>query len=60
MNIAKLAFQFIELVAFILPALPESIYVRLFILFIYFVLHCYKIQYAYAKIKADILERPTH
>lgn len=55
MSVAKLSFQFFELVAFILPALPESIWIRLLILFIYFVAHCFTLQYAYAKIKTKIL-----
>ena len=51
----KYLFHLLEFFAFILPALPESIYFRLLILFIYFVLHYYKIQYVYAKIKSEIM-----
>ena len=51
-------FNSIELFAFILPALPESIYWRLFILFCYFLAHHYKLQYTYLKIKNQyILEK---
>jgi hypothetical protein len=51
MDSMKLAFQLLEFAAFILPALPESLYVRLTILFIYFVLHYFKAQLIYAKFK---------
>lgn len=48
-------FDSIELFAFILPALPESIYYRLFILFCYFLAHYYKIQYIYLEIKHSFI-----
>jgi hypothetical protein len=51
MNSAKLAFQIVEFAAFILPALPESLYVRLSILFIYFVLYYFNVHLIYAKFK---------
>ncbi len=55
MNYYKIIFNIIEFVAFILPALPNSIYVRLLILLIYFIAHCFKLQYAYSQIKAKYI-----
>ena len=47
----KLFFNFIEVFAFILPALPSSIWIRLVILLIYLIAHFYKLQYKYAQFK---------
>lgn len=47
----KLFFHTIELSAFILPALPANLSVRLSILFVYFILHYYKAQTIYSRIK---------
>jgi len=47
----KYFFNTIELIAFILPALPDKITTRLTILTIYFVAHILKLQYYYAKLK---------
>ena len=43
----KLFFQFMEAFAFILPALPSSIWIRLAILLIYLIAHYFKIQNKY-------------
>lgn len=55
MNIVKPAFLIIEAFAFILPAIPGDMWVRLVILLIYFVAHYNKLQYEYVKIKKDII-----
>jgi hypothetical protein len=47
----KLLFQFMEAFAFILPALPSSIWTRLVILLIYMIAHFYKLQYKYVQFK---------
>jgi hypothetical protein len=47
----KYFFHTLELVAFILPALPDKINIRLTILTIYFGAHIFKLQYHYAKLK---------
>ena len=47
----KLFFQFMEAFAFILPALPSSIWTRLSILLIYLTAHYYKLQYKYVQFK---------
>ena len=44
-------FHIIELFAFILPALPRYLYTRLFILFIYFILHTMGANYFYKSYK---------
>jgi hypothetical protein len=44
-------FTIIELIAFILPALPSNLYHRLFILFSYFIAHICKLQYYYSQLK---------
>jgi len=44
-------FEIIEVVAFLLPAFPSSLRVRLLILCIYWLGHHYKLQYEYVKIK---------
>lgn len=47
----KYIFNTIELVAFILPALPDKITTRLTLLTIYFIAHIFKLQYSYVKLK---------
>mgnify|MGYP000872366035 CR=1 FL=1 len=47
----KYFFHTIELIAFILPALPDKITTRITILTIYFIAHILKLQYSYAKLK---------
>ena len=47
----KYIFNTIELVAFILPALPDKITTRITILTIYFMGHLLKLQYHYVKLK---------
>lgn len=44
-------FETIEVVAFLLPAFPSSLRVRLLVLYIYWLGHYYKLQYEYVKIK---------
>lgn len=51
----KFAFDSIEFIGFILPAIPDSIYVRFAILFVYFIGHYYKFQYIYAKYKNNLI-----
>jgi hypothetical protein len=51
----KNIFSIIELVAFILPAIPKSLYTRLFILLLYFVAHCYKLQVGYKQFKLNTI-----
>lgn len=47
----KYLFSTIELIAFVLPALPDKITTRITILTIYFIAHILKLQYSYAKFK---------
>lgn len=47
----KIIFNIVELTAFILPALPNSLILRLLILLIYFVGHYFKLQKIYLQIK---------
>jgi len=51
MHFYKTLFTTIEFTSFILPALPNSLTVRMCILFIYFTAHYYKLQMEYLKIK---------
>ena len=55
MNYYKIIFSIIEFIAFILPALPNSLFVRLFILLLYFIAHCFKLQYVYSQIKTKYI-----
>ncbi len=55
MNYYKYFFNTIEFIAFILPALPNSLDIRLLILLIYFIAHCFKLQYMYAEIKSKYI-----
>ena len=55
MNYISYFFNIIEFIAFFLPAIPESIFIRLLILLIYFIAHCFKLQYIYSKYKNNIL-----
>lgn len=52
----ELLFHLLEIFAFILPALPESIYTRLFILCLYFIGHFFKAQIVYVKYKKQFLD----
>ena len=49
-------FNIIEFIAFILPAIPDSISIRLAILLIYFIGHYYKLQYTYLTYKKKMLQ----
>lgn len=51
MNIIKVSFNIIEFTFFILPALPNNLYVRLSILLFYFILHYFRVQKIYSEIK---------
>ena len=51
MNYIKILFYIIQLVAFILPSIPDSFIVRFYILSIYFIVHYFKLQYEYSKLK---------
>ena len=53
--VVKTFFHVLEGAAFILPAIPDSIWVRLSILSGYFVLHYFRVQVEYAKIKRDLI-----
>ena len=55
MNYIKIFFYIIELVAFILPSIPDSFTVRFGILSVYFIAHYFKLQYAYSKFKSSFL-----
>lgn len=50
-------FKFIEITAFILPAIPDNIYVRFTILGTYAYLHVNGYQYMYATFKKKFLEK---
>jgi hypothetical protein len=45
----KYLFDIVEVIAFLLPAFPSSFKVRLFILYIYWLSHYYKIPSRYSK-----------
>jgi hypothetical protein len=49
-------FHLLEAFAFILPALPADIQVRLFILCIYWVGHYFHLQTAYVKLKREYIK----
>jgi len=51
----KLFFNTIEFIAFILPALPNDLWVRLSIVTIYFILHYFKAQHLYADFKYECI-----
>lgn len=51
----KTLFTAIEFISFLLPALPNSLNVRLSILLIYFIAHYYKLQIEYLKIKTKYI-----
>ena len=55
----NILFNLIEFIAFILPALPDSFNVRLFILLLYFIAHCFKLQTLYSKIKLNYTNTKT-
>ena len=55
MNYISYFFSIIEFIAFILPSIPDSLTIRLLILLIYFIAHCYKLQYIYSKYKSNLL-----
>jgi hypothetical protein len=48
-------FNTIEFVAFILPALPNDLWVRLTIVLTYFILHYFKAQHLYAHFKYEFI-----
>jgi len=50
-----IVFYAFELFIFILPAIPESIYIRLVILVSYFISHIYKVQVYYLQFKRQTL-----
>ena len=50
-----IVFDTFECFLFILPAIPESIYIRLMILAGYFISHIYKVQVYYLQFKRHIL-----
>jgi len=54
--IYKLSFKFIELIAFLLPALPDLLLIRLIILTMYFVAHILGLPTQYMQMKNTLLE----
>lgn len=52
----KHLFTIIEFIGFILPALPSNLYIRLGILFTYFIAHTLKLQKQYLKFKTESLQ----
>ncbi len=56
MNYNKPIFIIIELMLFVLPAVPESVYVRFSVLFIYFIAHYFKLQIPYSKFKSQFIK----
>jgi hypothetical protein len=60
MNYRQAPFYIIEFVAFILPALPSSIYIRFSILFVYYMAHSFKLQYIYAKEKKRYIHKGSY
>jgi len=57
--IYKLSFKFIELIAFLLPALPDLLLIRLIILTMYFVAHILGLPTQYMHMKNTLLEPST-
>lgn len=55
----KISFILLESFAFILPAIPESLWIRLTILFIYFIAHYFKIQGIYVKFKNQYIKKES-
>jgi hypothetical protein len=60
MNYRQAFFYTIELVAFILPALPRSIYVRFSILLVYYLAHSFKLQNIYTKEKKRYIHKGSY
>jgi len=56
MNYRKIGFSTLELVGFILPALPNSLSIRLLILSIYFIAHYFKLQVVYSTMKKKYID----
>ena len=59
-NSKKAFFYIIEFIGFILPALPESIYVRFSILLVYYIAHTFKLPHIYAKEKKRALHKGSY
>lgn len=53
---SEIIFKIIEFFAFILPALPNSLIIRLSILLTYFIAHYFKLQQSYTKLKNLYIE----
>jgi hypothetical protein len=54
-TIIRVVFYIIEFVGFLLPAFPPTFDQRLFVLFVYFLAHYFKLQYEYIKFKQMII-----
>lgn len=54
-RIRKIGFHVLETFAFVMPAIPSSLTVRFSILSFYFVLHYFKAQLWYARIKNQVI-----
>ena len=57
MDFFYIPFLLFECFLFILPALPSEFYIRILILFGYFIAHTCKVQTYYLQIKKNILEK---
>jgi hypothetical protein len=55
MKYKKIGFHIIEFCLFVSPAIPDSLSVRLGILLVYFIGHCFKVQVAYLIYKKKCL-----
>jgi hypothetical protein len=47
----------LELIGFLLPALPPQLWMRLLILAVYFIAHMYGLQYRYKHMKTEYRSR---
>jgi len=52
-NYYEIGFKLIEFCAFLLPVLPESLWVRLSIILVYFLGHMFHANVQYGKFKQD-------
>ena len=55
MKYRKIGFYVFEFVLFFLPAIPDSLSIRLGFLLVYFIGHCFKVQVAYLTYKKKCL-----
>ena len=55
----KIGFHLFELFLFVLPAIPDSLAIRIGILSVYFIGHYFKVQVAYLTYKKKCLALPV-